>query len=250
MRAISSSGLLRLIQGGGLGDPWAPWCTWEGIDDERGGADQTFVHRRRRLESAQLLHEGLVNAATKLAARLGSHRVGWRGIDLRVSEAPGIPDGNVGATAMADILIGGAQFMLEPLQGEQDAYGNGTSATGGGGGEPLLTTWLDGAHHCRPGKGLSPLTEGMRRGHPVGDVQSCSRTAQPMLKTVHKAHRGLSCSTKGREPQDTMRRSTGQVPMSNGEKTSDHYIDETHSCRANAQVVLPPKISRLLPESL
>jgi hypothetical protein len=43
--------------------------------------------------------------------------VGLRGIDLIVSEATGIHDGKVGAKAMADILIGGAQFMLEQLQG-------------------------------------------------------------------------------------------------------------------------------------
>ena len=43
----------------------------EGVDDERGGADKTFVHRRRRVESDQLIHEGLVNAAAKLATRLG-----------------------------------------------------------------------------------------------------------------------------------------------------------------------------------
>jgi len=36
-----------------------------------GWADTTFVHRRRRLESDQLIHEGFVNAAAKLAARLG-----------------------------------------------------------------------------------------------------------------------------------------------------------------------------------
>ena len=108
---------LRLIQGGGIGDPLAPLCTREGVDDEMGWADKTFVHRRRRLESDQLIHEGFVHAAAKLAERLGSHKVGLRGIDLIVSEATGIHDGKVGAKAMADILIGGAQFMLEQLQG-------------------------------------------------------------------------------------------------------------------------------------
>ena len=86
-----------------------------------GWADQTFVHRRRRLESDQLIPEGLVHAAAQLAERLGSHKGGLRGMALIVSEATGIHDGNVGAKAMADLLIGGAQFMLEPLQGSQDA---------------------------------------------------------------------------------------------------------------------------------
>ena len=62
---------LRLIQGGGIGDPLAPLFTREGVDDEMGWADKTFVHRRRRLDGDQLIHEGLVNAAAKLAERLG-----------------------------------------------------------------------------------------------------------------------------------------------------------------------------------
>src|SRR2546428_7777570 len=139
--------------------------------------------------------------------------MGLRGIDLIVSEATGIHDGKVGAQAMADILIGGAQLMLEQLQGEQDADGHGTSATRGCCGEPFLKTLLDGTHQSRPGKGISPLTDGMRLRHKVSDLQSCSRTAQPMLKKASKAHRGLSRSKEGREPQDTMRRSTSQVPM-------------------------------------
>jgi hypothetical protein len=199
--------LLSRLQGGGIGDPLAPLCTRKGVDDEIGGADKTCCHRRRRLEGAQLIHEGLIEAAAKRAARLGSHKVGLRGIDLLVSEATGIHDGKVGANAMADILIGGTQFMLEHLQGSQDAYGNGTSAPVGCCGKPLLKTVLDGAHQSRPGQGLSPLTDGMRLRHQVGDVQAWSRTAQPMLKKVHQAHRGLSCSKEGREPQDTMRRS-------------------------------------------
>jgi len=44
---------LSLIQGGGIGDPLAPLFTREGVDDEMGGADQTFFHRRRRLDSDQ-----------------------------------------------------------------------------------------------------------------------------------------------------------------------------------------------------
>src|SRR6266849_3040286 len=100
-----------------------------------------------------------------------------RGIALRVPEDTGIHDGKVGAQALADILIGGAQFMLEPLQGDQDGEGNGTSATRGCCGEPFWKTVLDGTHQSRPGKGISPLTDGMRLRHKVGDLQSCSRTA-------------------------------------------------------------------------
>jgi hypothetical protein len=144
--------------------------------------------------------------------------MGLSGIDLRVAEATGIHDGKVGAQAMADILIGGAQFMLEQLQREQDADGHGTPTTLGCGGEALVKTLLDGAHQRCPGNGIGPLTEGMRFRYKVGDVSSCSGTAQPMLKKANQVHRGLSCAKGGRAPQDMMRRSTSQVPMSDGEK--------------------------------
>ena len=213
---------MRLIQCGGIRDPLTPLFTREGIDEEMRRTDQPLLHGGGGLDGDQLIYEGLIKAATKLTQGLGQNKVGLRRIDVVVSEAAGIHDSKVGPQALADILIGGAQFMLAQLQGSQDAYGTGTSATVEGRGEPLLKTLLDGAHQCRPGKGLSPLTDGMGLGHKVGDVQSCSRPAQPMLKKVHKAHRGLSCSEKGREPQDTMRRSTCQVPRRNREKTSDH----------------------------
>jgi hypothetical protein len=72
MWAINSSVFfLCLIQRGGIGAPLAPLFTREGVEDKMGGADQTFFHRRRRLDSDQFLHEGLVHAAAKLAERLG-----------------------------------------------------------------------------------------------------------------------------------------------------------------------------------
>src|SRR5712691_2858780 len=140
--------------------------------------------------------------------------MGLRGIDLVVPEATGIHDGKVGPQAMADILIGGPQFMLEQLQGEQDAEGNGPSTTEGFFRKPLVETLLDGADQRRPGKGVSPLTDGMHDGYKISDLQAGSGTAQPMLEITHKAHRWLSCAKGEREPQDTTRRSASQVSMS------------------------------------
>lgn len=82
---------MRLLQGGGIGDPLAPLFTRDGVEDAMGGADTTCVQRRRRVDGPQLSHEGLVNAAAKRAERLGSHTVGLRGLDRIVSEAPGRP---------------------------------------------------------------------------------------------------------------------------------------------------------------
>lgn len=96
------------IQRGGIGDALAALFTRKGIDDEMGRVDQPFLHGSSGLDGNQLIHEGLVNAAAKLAEGLGQHKVGLRGIDLIVPETTGIHDRKVGAEAMADIFIRGA----------------------------------------------------------------------------------------------------------------------------------------------
>ena len=119
------------IQRRGIGDPLTPLFTRKGIDDAMRRADQALLHGGSGLDGNELIHEGLVHAAAKLAEGLGQDKVSLGRIDLVVSEATGIHDSKVGAQALADILIGGTQFMLEQLQGEQDTDGNGPSTTGG-----------------------------------------------------------------------------------------------------------------------
>ena len=82
--------------------------------------------------------------------------------------------------------------MLEQLQGEQDADGNGPSALWGVFGEPCGETLLDGADQCRPGKGIRPLPDGMGLRHKVGHLQGCAGITQPVLKIANKAHGRLS----------------------------------------------------------
>jgi hypothetical protein len=96
---------LCFIQRGGIGDPLTTLFTRKGIDDEMRRADQSLFHGGSGLEGDQLIHEGCVNAAAKLAEGLGQHKVGLRGIDLVVSEATGVHHGKVRAEAVADILI-------------------------------------------------------------------------------------------------------------------------------------------------
>jgi hypothetical protein len=154
--------------------------------------DQPFVHGGGSLNGEEFIHERFVNATTKLAQRLGQHKVGLRGIDLILAETTGIHDGKVRTQAMADILIRGTQFMLEQLQGEQDTQGNGPSATQGFFGEPCVETLLDGTDQCDPGKGISPLPDGMGLRHKVCHLQGCAGTTQPILKIANKTHCGLS----------------------------------------------------------
>jgi hypothetical protein len=161
----------------------------KGIDDEMRWTDKALVHGGSGLDGNELIHEGLVNAAAKLTEGLGQNKVGLRGIHLVVLEATGIHDGKVGPQAMADILIGGPQFMLEQLQGEQDADGHGLSTTRGCFREPFIETLLNGADESHPGKGVSPLTDRMPDGYKIRDRQGGSRTAQPMLEITHNTHR-------------------------------------------------------------
>ena len=156
-RARFFCALDRVVAAGTRG---RPWCTRAGGDAARGGADQTCCQRRRRGDGDQRIPEGRSAAAAQLAERRGAHHVGWRGIDLIVSEATGIQDGTGGAQALAASRLGGTPCMRAPRQGAQDASGHGTSATVGCGGTPLGNTWRDGAHHSRPGKRSQPLAGG------------------------------------------------------------------------------------------
>jgi len=178
--------------------------------------DEARIHGGSRLDGNELIHEALVNAAAKLAEGLGQDKVGLRRIALGVSEATGIHAGTVGPHAMAAILIGGPQCMLESCQGEQDADGHGPSTPWGLCRKPGGATRRDGADQRRPGQGVRPLADGMHAGYKIGDLPGGSGTAQPMLEIMHKAHRWLSYGKGEREPQHTTGRSVSQVPMSVG----------------------------------
>ena len=183
---------MSLIQRCGIGDALAALLTRKGIDDELGRADETCIHGSGGLDGNELIHQRFVYTAATLAQRLGEHKVRLRRIDLRVSEATGIHDGKVGPQAMTARLLGSPQFMLQQLQSEQDAKGNGPSATRGFFRKPCGEALRDGAAQRRPGKGIRPLPDGVALRHKVGDVQTWASTTQPMLQIANKAHRGLS----------------------------------------------------------
>ena len=60
--------------------------------------------------------------------------------------------------------------MIEQLQGEQDTDGNGPSTTGGFFRKSSVETLLDGADQRRPGKGVSPLTDGVHGGYKIRNL--------------------------------------------------------------------------------
>src|SRR5262249_12290230 len=96
---------LRLVQRGSIGDPVAALFRGKGINAMMGRADQPCLHRGRRLDGNECIHEGRVDAAAKLTEGLGEDKVGLRRIDLVVAQTTGVHDRKIGAQALADIFI-------------------------------------------------------------------------------------------------------------------------------------------------
>src|SRR5712691_11492274 len=105
IRSIISRVFLCLIQRGGIGDPLAALLTREGIADEMRGADKALLHRGRCLDGDQLIHECLVDTATKLAEGLGEHKGHLRARGLVRTQATGVHHGKIRAQTVADVLI-------------------------------------------------------------------------------------------------------------------------------------------------
>ena len=202
----------------GLGDPVTAWCARKRRDDEGGGADQACRHGGSGWHGDARLHAGGVKATAKRAEGLGQDTVGVSRLALGLAEATGRHDGTVGAHARAHLCIGGPQCMLEQLQSAQDAERKGLSAPRGLFRTPCGDTVLDGADQRRPGERLRPRTHGRGLRHTVNHWPGCARTTHPMLKRAAKGPGGLSACTGRREPEDTMRGATPQVPMGAREK--------------------------------
>src|SRR6266508_2166297 len=84
--------------------------------------------------------------------------------------------------------------MFEPRQRQQHARRDGRSATAGGFGKALGTAAVDGLDEGRPGKRLRPLTDGMRMGHNIGNLEVRTTTGQPRLEMAEETHGQLSCA--------------------------------------------------------
>jgi hypothetical protein len=104
---------LSFIKGRGISDALRALVTRESVHDKMGRADQARIHGGSGLDGDELVHERLVKATAKLTEGGGQHKMGLRGGDAVFSEASGIHDRKVRTKAVADIVIGGAQFMLE-----------------------------------------------------------------------------------------------------------------------------------------
>src|SRR5512145_1079191 len=192
MRVMISKVFLSFIQRRGIGNALRALCTRQGINDEMRWADQSLIHSGCSLDGDELVHERLVYTAAKLAQGGGQHKVVLRGVDTVLTQASRIHDSKVGAQLAADLVIGGAQCMLEDLEGQQDADRHRSPPPCGRFRETCSETLLNGMHQSVPREGIGPLPNGIAVRNEVRHVQGGADTTQPMLKRVHKTHLRLS----------------------------------------------------------
>lgn len=109
---------MRLVQRGGVGDALAALLRGAGIDKQRGRADEALWHGGRRLDGHQRLQQLCIDAVAELGQGRGQDKVRLGAISLDLTEPTGIPHRHIGAHTLADVFIGGPQFVFEQFQGE------------------------------------------------------------------------------------------------------------------------------------
>ena len=133
------------------------------------------------LERQQLIHEGVIQTTAKLRQGLGQDKVLLRTIELHFVEATRIHDGHVGAQPLADGFIRSAYFVFEQFQGQQDACWDRVAPPSGAFGEAPGAALLNGLDQLGPGKCISLLANRIGFGNNIGNLESGSATAKPML---------------------------------------------------------------------
>jgi hypothetical protein len=107
---------LGLIQRGRVIDAWAPLLTGKGIDHQVRRADQSVLHRSRRLDRQQFRHQGLIEPTAKLGQPFRQHKVLLGAIHLDLPDPTGIHHGQVRPQPDTDLLVGTGQLMFEEFQ--------------------------------------------------------------------------------------------------------------------------------------
>jgi len=68
-------------------------------------ADQTILHRGRRLERESCLHQRVIATAAKLGEHLREYNMLLGAIHLDLSHPTGIPHGHVGPSSATDLVV-------------------------------------------------------------------------------------------------------------------------------------------------
>ena len=110
---------MSLVQRRGIGDALAALLRGEGIDEQMSRTDQSLLHGNSRLDGEQFIHQLGIDAAAKLRQRFGQDKVRLGTIRLDLTQTTGVHHRYIGAQTLADVFIGGTQFVFEQFQGEQ-----------------------------------------------------------------------------------------------------------------------------------
>ena len=173
-------------------DTLAALLTGKGIDHHVGRADQTVLHRGRRLDRQPCRHQRFIEATAKLGEHFREHTMVLGSIHLDRGDPTGIHHGEVGPQPATDLFIGAGQLMLQELQRPSHPGRDGRTSPRGGLRKTLGERAVHGCDQGRPRNGIGPLANGMRLGDEVCHLQARASARQPMLEISSERHGRLS----------------------------------------------------------
>ena len=107
---------MSLIQRGRVIDALAALLAGKGVDHQVRRADQTVLHRGRRLDRQQFRHQRFIEATAKLGEHVREHKMVLGSIHLDRCDPTGIHHGEVGSQPATDLYIGASQLMFQEFQ--------------------------------------------------------------------------------------------------------------------------------------
>src|SRR5215471_761929 len=112
---------------------------------------------------------------------------------MDLTESTGVHHRHISAQALADIFIGGTQFVFEQFQSEQHpGRHRGPAPLGALFGEALGKAVLHSLNQGLPRKGVSPQADGVCFWDELGGQKLRTASDQPMLQVTQDTHKWLS----------------------------------------------------------
>jgi hypothetical protein len=94
-----------LIQGRRIIDALAPLLTRKGVDHQVRRADQTVLHRGRRLDRQEFLHQWGIETTANVGEHFREHNMLLGAIHLDLADPTGIHHGHVRPQSATDLFI-------------------------------------------------------------------------------------------------------------------------------------------------
>ena len=165
----------------------------EGIDEQRGRADEPLFHGGSRLDRYEVVHQVLIHATPELGQRFGQDKMGLRVIRVDLAQATGIHHRHIGTQAVTHVFIGLAPRVFQQFQGQQHAgrYWR-TAPRGALCGKASGKALLDGLDHSVPREGIGPQANGVGLRYERGSLEVRTASDEPVLQVAQATHGGLS----------------------------------------------------------